>query len=169
MSGAPSKPPRDGRSPSPSSLTWGSRDVGCVYHVSLAFDTLGADAYLAQAGWIRDGGAPLEPPRLVEERFIVDLVRADGQSSRLPLTAPYEGSSGAGQYWEHSSDAAKVQIIDGCALSGSLWTVAAAVTDEPLELTVTDTQSGAAASYVLWTDREDVARLADTASLAGCP
>lgn len=155
--------------PKPLIADLGLKDVGCVYHVSLTFDTLGADAYLAQAGWIRDGGAPLEPPRLVDERYVVDLVRADGQSSRLPLTGPYEGSSGAGQYWEHSSDAAKVHIIDGCALSGSLWTVAAAVTDEPLELMVTDTQSGAVASYVLWTDREEVARLADTASLAGCP
>lgn len=147
----------------------GLEDVRCVYHVSLTFDTLGADAYLAIAGWIQDGGVPLEPPRLVEERFTVDLVRGDGASSRLPLTGPYEGGSGAGQYWEHSSDEAKVQIIDGCALSGSFWTVAAGVTDEPLELLVKDIHSGASASYVLWTDREAFARLADTASLVSCP
>jgi len=155
--------------PRPLITDLGLKDVRCVYHVSLAFDTLGADAYLAQAGWIKDGGTPLEPPQLVEERFTVDLVRADGQSSRLPLTGPYEGSSGAGQYWEHSSDDAKVQVIDGCALSGSLWVIAAAVTDEPLELQVTDDRTGATASYVLWTDREEVARLADSASLVSCP
>ena len=60
-------------------------------------------------------------------------------------------------------------IIDGCRLSGSFWIVAAAETDEPLELLITDTHTGDTATRVLWTEREDVARLADTAMLETCP
>ena len=147
----------------------GLTDVRCIFHVSLEFDSLGADAYLAEAGWIKDGGPALEPPRLVEPRFTVDLVQADGESTTLPLTGPYEGTSGEGVLWEYGSAGAKVEIIDGCALSGSFWTIAAAVTEEPLELVIADTRSGAPVSHVLWTDRADVSRLADTASLTSCP
>ncbi len=143
--------------------------IDCIYHVSLEFDTPGADAYLAEAGWIEEGGAPLEPPQLVTERFSVDLVKADGSSTRLPLTGPFQGAAGDGQLWEYVSDIAKVQIIDGCDLSGSYWTVAAAVTDEPLELVITDTETGTSVSQLLWTDRESTSRLSDTASLRACP
>ena len=143
--------------------------VDCVYHVSLEPESLGADAYLAEAGWIRDGGPALEPPQLVEPRFSVELARADGEITSLPLTGPYEGTSGEGAYWEHAADGAKVVILDGCDLSGSFWTVAAAVTDEPLELTITDVTTGTPISSVLWTDREEVSRLVDTASLTSCP
>jgi hypothetical protein len=147
----------------------GLTGIDCIYHVSLEFDTPGADAYLAEAGWIEEGGAPLEPPQLVTERFSVDLVKADGTSTRLPLTGPFQGAAGDGQLWEHVSDAAKVQIIDGCDLSGSYWTVAAAVTDEPLELVITDPETGTSVSQLLWTDRESTSRLSDTASLPACP
>jgi hypothetical protein len=99
----------------------------------------------------------------------VDLVTADGSSTRLPLIGPFQGSPGDGRLWEYGSDTAKVQIIDGCDLSGSYWTVAAAVTDEPLELVITDPQAGTTESQPLWTDRESVSRLADTASLPSCP
>jgi hypothetical protein len=147
----------------------GLGDVDCVYHVSLELDSLGADAYLAQAGWIRDGGPALEPPQLVEPRFTVEVARADGETASLPLTGPYQGTAGEGLFWEHATDTAKVVIIDGCPLSGSFWTVAAAVTDEPLELTITDGVTGSTATAPLWTDREEVSRLVDTASLTGCP
>jgi len=153
--------------PRPLIADLGLKGVDCVYHVSLDFDTLGADAYLAQAGWIEDGGVPLPPPELVEGRFSVELVRSDGESATLPLVGPFEGSAGAGRTWEHESDTAKVELIDSCALSGSFWIVAAALTDEPLELVVSDVVTGASASLLLWTDREDTSRLADTASLAG--
>ena len=144
----------------------GLRDVRCVFHVSLEFDTLGAEAYLAQAGWIREGGPALQPPQPVEPRFEVSLQRADGTVEQLPLTGPFQGSPGDGELWEHTGDAAKVIIIDGCELSGTLWTVAAAVTDEPLELHVTDTVTGSTATHVLWTDREATSRLTDTSALA---
>jgi hypothetical protein len=147
----------------------GLTGVDCIYHVSLEFGTPGADAYLTQAGWIEERGAPLEPPQLVAERFTVDLVTTDGSSTRLPLTGPFQGSAGEGRLWEYGSDTAKVQIIDGCDLSGSYWTVAAAVTDEPLELVITDPEAGITVSQLLWTDRESVSRLADTASLPSCP
>jgi hypothetical protein len=146
----------------------GLSGVGCIYHVSLEFDTPGADAYLAQAGWIEDGGAPLLPPQLVAERFTVDLVQADGTTTRMPLTGPFQGDPGERQLWQYASDTAQVQIVDACALSGSYWTVAAALTEEPLELIITDPQTGTSASHVLWTDREAVARLADSASLTAC-
>lgn len=148
----------------------GLKGVDCVYHVSLEFDTLGSDAYLAQAGWIKDGGMPILPPQLVEERFAVELLRADGESTLLPLTGPYEGSDGAGRIWEHASESAQVELIDACALTGAFWIIAAALTEEPLELAVTDLQTGTISSQLLWTDREDAARLTDTASMTGsCP
>lgn len=142
--------------------------VDCVHHVSLELDSLGADAYLAEAGWIKDGGAPLVPPQPVPERFTVDIVRADGQSTRLPLTGPLVGDDAEGLLWEYEAPGAKAVVIDACALSGSFWTVAATTTDEPVQLVVTDTETGTSAEYLLWTDREEVSRLADTAGLAAC-
>jgi hypothetical protein len=144
----------------------GLRDVVCVFHVGLDFDSPGARAYLAQAGWIREGGGAIQPPQLVEDRFRVELVRADGQSTALPLTGPLQDSPGEGSYWEYASDSAKVRILDGCDLGGTLWTVAAAATEEPLELVVTDAETGNSATHLLWTDREPISRLSDTASLA---
>jgi hypothetical protein len=156
--------------PRPLMADLGLGEVDCVFHVSLELDSLGADAYLAQAGWIRDGGPALEPPQLVEPRFMVGVARADGETTDLPLIGPYQGTAGEGLFWEHASDdGAKVVIIDGCPLSGSFWTVAGAVTDEPLELTVRDAVTGAEATFPLWTDREETSRLVDTASLTGCP
>jgi len=152
--------------PRPIIADLGLKGVDCVYHVSLDFDTLGADAYLAAANWIREGGAPLEPPQVVEGRFDVELVRADGETAEVPLIGPVEGSSTAGQVWEHESEWAKVELIDACALSGAFWIVAAGMTDEPVELVVTDRQTGTTASLVLWTDREETSRLTDTSSLA---
>jgi hypothetical protein len=140
--------------------------VDCIFHVALDVDTPGGPAYLAEAGWIREGGPAAQPPQLVEPRFDVQLRHADGTSESLPLTGPWQGSLGEGTYWEYASDTAKVRILDGCSLGGAFWTIAAAVTDEPLELVVTDTQTGNSLDQVLWTDREDVSRLADTASLA---
>ncbi len=146
----------------------GLKGVDCVYHVSLDLDSLAADAYLAEAGWIKDGGAPLELPQPVADRFIVDIVRADGETRRLPLTGPLVGSDAEGSTWEYEVPGVKVQIFDGCALSGSFWTIAAAVIEEPVQLVVTDSESGATAEHLLWTDRAEVSWLADTAGLAGC-
>ena len=143
--------------------------VDCVHHVSLELDTLGASAYLEQASWIKDGGTPLALPQPVEERFTVELVRADGASTRLPLTGPLVGSDDEGLFWQYESDEAKAQIIDGCELSDSFWTIAAARIDEPVELVIIDTWTGTTTTHVLWTDREEIARLSDTASLAACP
>ncbi len=140
-----------------------------VYHVSLDLETLGADAYLAQAGWIRDRGQPIQPPLPVDERFTVELVRADGDTETIPLVGPLVGSEAEGRLWEYRSSDALVQIIDACGLGGTFWTLAGAVTDEPLELIVTDTKSGNSASQLLWTDREEVSRLADGAFPADCP
>jgi hypothetical protein len=146
--------------------TLGLRRVQCIFHVSLDVEAPGGSAYLAAADWIRDGGPAIQPPRLVDPRFDVQLRRADGTSEPLPLTGPWQGSPGEGVYWEHATDTAKVRIIDGCALGGAYWTLAAAVTDEPLELVVTDPRTGNALEQVLWTDREAVSRLADTSGLA---
>jgi hypothetical protein len=148
--------------------TLGLRGVDCIFHVALDVETPGGPAYLAEAGWIRDGGPAAQPPQLVEPRFDVQLRHADGTADPVPLTGPWQGSPGEGVYWEHATDEAKVRIVDGCSLGGAFWTLAAAVTDEPLELVVTDTQTGNALEQVLWTDREVVSRLADTAGLA-CP
>jgi hypothetical protein len=153
--------------PEPLIRDLGLRGVECIYHVSLDLDTTGAAAYLAQAGWISRGGAA-QPPQVVPERFTVALVSADGTSTQLPLTGPLQGSPGEGRLWEYESQGAKVQLIDGCEVSGTYWTVAAAVTDEPLELVVTDPQTGTSVTQLLWTDREDVSGLSDTVSLPFC-
>ena len=57
-------------------------------HVALDFETLGADAYLAIARWIKEGGEPIEPPSPVEARFTVEIVRADGTRTDVPLVGP---------------------------------------------------------------------------------
>jgi hypothetical protein len=63
----------------------------------------------------------------------------------------------------------QAQIVDACSTSGSFWTIAATETDEPVQLEVTDTLSGASASFLLWTDRAEPAWVADTESLPICP
>ena len=99
----------------------------------------------------REGGPAVQPPQLVEPRFEVELVRADGESEALALTGPWQDSPGEGTFWEYASDVAKVRILDGCSLGGAFWIVAAAATPEPLELVVTDTRTGNSAAQVLWT------------------
>jgi hypothetical protein len=147
----------------------GLSGVDQVQHLSLDLDTLGADAYLAKAGWIRERGRPIEPPVPVDARFSVEVARASGGTEEVPLVGPLVGSAAAGRLWEHRSPGVLVQIVDACDLGGSFWTFAGAATNEPLELIVTDTETGDAAKRLLWTDREDVSRLSDGAALTGCP
>jgi hypothetical protein len=144
------------------------KGVECVHHVSLDFDTLGADAYLAAAGWIKDGGRPLEPPEIVADRFTVETKRADGSSTALPLIGPLVGSPEAGTMWRYGDGDVLAEIVDGCSLTGSFWTIAATETDEPLQLVVTDSQTGVSSSSLLWTDRAEPASVADTSSLPIC-
>lgn len=159
----------NGREPNALIDDLGLREVQRVHHVDLDFETLGAEAYLAIAGWIREGGEPIKPPALVDERFTVELARADGSSTPLPLIGPFVGSKEAGSRWEYGSTDARVQVVDNCRLTGSFWTWAAARTDEPLELIITDTVSGDAVSQLLWTDRRELSRLSDTSALTSCP
>ena len=158
----------NGREPNALIDDLGLRKVQRVHHLDLDFETLGSDAYLAIAGWIREGGEPIEPPSLVEERFTVELARADGSRTTLPLTGPFAGSDEAGSRWEYASPEARVQIADNCRLTGSLWTWAVARTDEPLELVVTDIATGESVAQLLWTDRSEVSSLSDTAALDFC-
>jgi hypothetical protein len=146
----------------------GLRRVDRVHHVSLSFDQLGADAYLAEARWIQEGGARLEPPKPVEERFTVELVGADGERVPVPLVGPLVGSDAAGTRWEYATDQAMVQIYDACALDGTMWVWAGARTDAPLELVITDGSTGGTVSHVVWTDGREISRLSDTSTLAAC-
>ena len=147
----------------------GLKGVQQVHHVSLDFETLGADAYLAAARWIKEGGSPLEPPAPVEARFTVEVVAADGTSTDIPLVGPLVGSDAEGQRWEHATDDALVEIVDNCALTGAFWTWAGVAADEPVELIITDTTDGTTVSHLVWTDRRDVSRHADTSALTSCP
>ena len=158
----------NGRFPEPLIEDLGLKRVACVHHVSLDMASPGADAYLALAGWIKEGGAPLEPPEVVEDRFGVEVVRASGESTPLTLTAPFKGGDQADLLWRYEGDGIVVQIVDGCSLSGSFWTLAGASTDEPVQLVITDVTTGASASHLLWTDRQDTSWLADTGSLDAC-
>jgi hypothetical protein len=131
--------------------------------------TLGADAFLAEAGWIEEGGAPIAPPSLVEDRFEVSVATAGSEPVPLTLRGPLEGSEQAGQLWRYEGDGVLTQVVDACALSGTFWTIAGAVTDEPLQLTVTDRTTGASTTQLLWTETPKAPWVADTASLTACP
>lgn len=146
----------------------GLKRVERVHHVSLDFETLGAAAYLAAARWIKEGGAPIEPPSPVEARFAVEIVTADGTRMDIPLVGPLVGSDAEGRRWEHANETALVEIIDSCQLSGAYWTWAGVATDEPVELVITDMVDGTAVSHLVWTDRRDVSRHSDTSSLTSC-
>ena len=74
-----------------------------------------------------------------------------------------------GVLWRYASQGAQVELLDACSLSSSFWTIAAADTDEPLQLMITDSVTGTSASHLLWTDRADTSWLADTSSLPICP
>jgi hypothetical protein len=160
---------KNGRVPQGIMDDLGLKRVEQVHHVSLEFDTLGADAYLADARWIKEGGAPIEPPKPVEPRFTVELVTVDGERTEVPIVGPFIGSDAEGQRWEHATESALVEIIDTCALTGTFWTWAGVVTDEPIEMVITDTTDGTSVSHLVWTDRRDVSRLSDTGALASCP
>jgi len=160
---------KNGRVPQGIIEDLGLKKVERVHHVSLDFDTLGADAYLAAAHWIKSGGAPIEPPNPVEQRFTVEIIDADGERQPVPLVGPLVGSDAEGQRWEHASKTALVEIIDACALTGSFWTWAGVLADDPVELVITDTTDGTTVSHLVWTDRRDVSRMADTAALTSCP
>jgi hypothetical protein len=147
----------------------GLKHVGRVHHVSLDFSTLGARYDLAQAGWIDDQRGRIEAPALVEPRFAVELVNADGSSRPVALTGPLAESSAGQRLWQYSAPDVRVEIIDACDLSGTFWIAAGAVTDEPIELDVTDTSTGTEATVLLWTDRQEVSRAVDTAALTSCP
>jgi hypothetical protein len=159
---------KNGRTPQAIIEDLGLKGVQCAHHVSLEMTSLGADAYLAEAGWIKDGGQPLEAPAMVEDRFEVTLTRADGTTAPLALTGPLVGSDQQGLLWRYASDEAQVELLDGCFLSGSFWTIAAATTDEPIQLDISDRASGASASHLLWLDRAETSWLTDTESLPIC-
>ena len=146
----------------------GLRKVRSVHHADLDFETLGSTAYLTSAGWIDGGANPVEPPQPVEARFTVELVTAAGERTRVPLVGPLVGSDEAGGRWDHRAEDAIVQIVEACDLSDTYWLWAGVLTDEPLELVVTDTASGASEALLLWTERRSVSRVADT-SLEFCP
>jgi hypothetical protein len=145
------------------------KGVDQVHHVTLDLESLGADAYLAEAGWIKRAGPGLDLPQPVTERFTVDIISAGGEIERLPLVGPMASSHADGQLWTYASPQYSVEIIDGCSLSGSFWTVAAGLNEEPVELVVTDASAGVSASHLLWTDRRDVSRVVDTSTLTTCP
>ncbi len=159
---------KNGRVPQGIIEDLGLRKVGNVHHLDFEFETLGTDYYLAESGWIKDDRA-IRPPQIVDERFSVELVRADGEATPVPLVGPLVGSDTEGDLWEYRSGDAYVEIIDACDVSGSFWTVAGALTDEPLELRVTDTKRDQSASHLLWTDLRLVSRMSDSSSLATCP
>jgi hypothetical protein len=154
--------------PEPLMRDLGLHDVACVFHVGLDLQTPGAAAYLQQAGWIAEGARPILPPQPVEPRFDVALVSSEGTTTPLPLTGPLEGTPAAGRLWVHEGDRARVEIVDACDLTDTYWTIAAAVTEEPLELVITDRATGTAVTQLLWTDRDPVSRLTDTTSLPFC-
>jgi hypothetical protein len=158
----------NGREPNALIDDLGLRRVQRVHHIDLDFQSLGSEAYLAIAGWIREGGKPIEPPALVEERFTVELARADGSRTPLPLIGPFVGSDEAGTRWDYGTTEARVQIADNCRLTGSFWTWAVARTDEPLELVITDTVAGESVAQLLWTDRSELSSLSDTSALSTC-
>jgi hypothetical protein len=160
---------KNGRVPQGIISDLGLKRVERVHHVNLDFETLGADAYLAAARWIKEGGAPLKPPDPVEPRFTVETVTVEGERTEIPLVGPLVGSEAEGQRWEYAAEDALVEIIDTCALTGSFWIWAGVVTDQPVELIVTDTKDGSSVSRLVWTDRRDVSRLADTSAVTSCP
>ena len=102
------------------------------------------------------------------EFIVLDNASTDGTTSRLPLTGPYQDDPNEGQLWEYTSATAKVQVMDGCELGGAYWVVAAALTEQPLQVAVTDPETGASATFELAPEEEGVARVADTSSLSAC-
>jgi len=160
---------QNGRRPNALIDSLGLRKVERVHNVDLDFETLGADAYLAIAGWIREGRKPIEPPALVDQRFIVELVHVDGTREELPLTGPFVGSPEAGSSWEYGTTDARVQVRDECRLSGTFWDWAAARVTEPVELAITDTQTGTTTSQLLWTDLHDLSRVSSSSTIDSCP
>ncbi len=83
---------------------------------------------------------------------------------------PVELTGDTGYFWFFNSAniEAVVKVLDGCAVNSRYWVFAAGLTDVRVELTVTDTVSGASETYV---NQQGVkfAPIQDTGSLAVCP
>ncbi|MFV2064750.1 MAG: hypothetical protein ACC726_14755 [Chloroflexota bacterium] len=146
----------------------GLKRVTCVYHVSLEFATPGASVYLDSAGWIEDGGTLPEPAPLVEPRFAVAVIAADGGTTPLPLVGPAVGSDGDGRLWRYADGQTIAQVVDNCDLSGSYWTFAASVAEGAAQLVLTDARDGEATSYAFDARGDRAAALADSSTLRAC-
>ena len=146
----------------------GLKRVRCVHHISLEFATTSASVYLDTAGWIEDGGTLPEPAPLVEPRFTVEVISADGSSVSLPLVGPDVGSSEDGKLWRYGDAQTIVQVVDNCEFSGSHWMFAASAGETPIQLMITAIVGGETASYALAGRTDGTMALADTSALRAC-
>jgi hypothetical protein len=126
---------------------------------------------LTRAAAGREGGCEPGPTRLCLKggRFAVEVdwftpqgLRGVGQA--FPVTAD------TGTFWFFGEDNLEivVKVLDGCSVNGRFWVFAAGLTNVETLLTVTDTRSGIAETYL---NLQGAAFLPvqDTAAFATCP
>jgi hypothetical protein len=83
-------------------------------------------------------------------------------------TVPLSGSSGLFWFFDSSNLELLVKVLDGCGVNGRFWVFAGGLTDVQVELTVSDTLTGAVKTY---TSPGGTAFLPiqDTGAFATCP
>jgi len=88
----------------------------------------------------------------------------DGVGHAVPLTA----DTGYLWFFNAANVEVVIKVLDGCGLNNRYWVFAAGLTNVRVELTVTDTQSGASKVYVNPANTKFVA-IQDTGAFATCP
>ncbi len=140
-----------------------------------AFDTCDPESAARSQGWPVSGGAPRDPAelsRLAGPSAAGQAAAAAGtcvasetslclQDSRFEVRANWQTGDGAGvgtvvprtpdtgMFWFFSPGNIElvVKVLDGCDLTGHRWVLMGGLTDVGVEITVTDSESGAVETY----------------------
>jgi|CXWL01.1.fsa_nt_gi hypothetical protein len=143
-----------------------------------AFGALRAsDFEVIELGWQPDDGPPPPPPSctasdttlcLRDGRYRVEASwrrtnGTNGPAHALALTA------NAGTFWFFAPQDPEllIRVVDGCSANGNVWVFAAGVTNVRVDITVTDTTTGAVKQYV--NPQRRLFRTVQDTHAFGCP
>lgn len=165
--------------------------------LSQAAEEAGQSRIYGGIHWQYDNTGGLSSGRALAEHVFFNYLRprgstascvADGETlclagGRFAVTAAWrtrQGTAGAGEVFADGNTAGRiwffnpantelvVKVIDACSEFGHFWVFVAGVTDVEVQLTVTDTQTGAVRDYFN-PQRRDFEPVLDTTAFATCP
>jgi hypothetical protein len=142
---------------------------------NLTIDGAFAQSYPALAPWLGSGtssAAPCLPDAttlcLSGGRFKVRATFDTGSASGQAHVAALTGDTGYLWFFGASNVEAVVKVLNGCGLGGHYWVFAGGLTNVKVVITVTDSQTGVAQSYINPLNTA-FAPIQDTNAFSTCP